>query len=93
MYKDGFINTYRQAENLINKLSSRGKGQQKAADKVKEIKKPKIISSIIRRNVDKPLSFTTLVLNTRERQFKEIQPDVLPSVLKEARAMLETKSQ
>ena len=41
MYKDGIINTYRQAENLMNKPSSRGKGQQKLADKVKEIKKVK----------------------------------------------------
>ena len=70
MYKDNIIGTYRQAENLISKLSSRGKGQQKVKEKVKEIKSSKIISSIIRRNVDKPLSFTTLVLNARERQFK-----------------------
>ena len=45
MYKDGIINTYRQAENLINKLSSRGEGQQKAAEKTKQIKASKIISS------------------------------------------------
>ena len=91
MYKDGIINTYRQAENLINKLSSRGKGQQKAAEKTKQIKASKIISSIVRRSFDKPLSYSFLTLNTRERNFKEIQPDVLPSVLKEASAMLETK--
>ena len=91
MYKHGIINTYRKAENLINKLSSRGKGQQKAAEKTKQIKASKIISSIVRRSFDKPLSYSFLTLNTGERNFKEIQPDVLPSVLKEASAMLETK--
>ena len=91
MYKDGIINTYRQAENLINKLSSRGNGQQKAAEKTQQIKASKIISSIVRRSFDKPLSHSFLTLSTRERKIKEIQPDVLPSVLKEASAMLETK--
>ena len=56
LYKDNIIGTYRQAENLISKLSSRGQGQQKLADKVKEVKKSKIISSIVRRSFDKPLS-------------------------------------
>ena len=91
LYKDNIVGTYRQAQNLINKLTSRGKGQEKLEKQTKQIKSSKIISGIIRRNVDKPLSFTTLVLNTRERQFKEIQTDVFLAVLKESRAMLETK--
>ena len=91
MYQDGIINNYKQAQNFINKLESRGKGQEKLEKKVKEVKKSKIISSIVRRNSDKPLSFTFLTLNTRERQFKEIQPDIFPTVLKEAEHMLKTK--
>ena len=91
MYKDGIINNYKQAQNFLNKLSSRGTGQQKSAEKAKQIKASKIISSIVRRSFDKPLSYSFLTLNTRERQFKEIQPDIFPTVLKETSAMLEAK--
>jgi Flp pilus assembly CpaE family ATPase len=41
LYKDNIVGTYRQAQNLINKLSSRGKGQQKLEKTVKQIKKSK----------------------------------------------------
>ena len=37
MYKDNIINNYKQAQNLLNKLSSRGTGQQKSAEKTKQI--------------------------------------------------------
>ena len=93
MYKDGIINNYKQAQNFLNKLSSRGTGQQKSAEKAKQIKASKIISSIVRRTFDKPLSYSFLTLNTRERKLKEIQPDIFPTILKEANAMLETKNQ
>jgi len=91
LYKDNIVGTYRQAQNLINKLSSRGKGQQKVKETVKQIKKSKMISSIDRRNFDKPLSYSFLTLNTRERNLKEIQHDIFPIVENEVKDMLETK--
>ena len=91
MYKDGIINNYKQAQNMINKLSSRGKGQEKLEKTIKKVKVSKIITSIVKRDIDKPLSFTSLILNTREKIFKEIQPDIFPTVLKETEAMLQTK--
>jgi broad-specificity NMP kinase len=91
LYKDNISGTHRQAQNLINKLSSRGKGQQKVKETVKQIKKSKMISSIDRRHFDKPLSYSFLTLNTRERNLKEIQHDIFPIVENETKDMLETK--
>ena len=72
-------------------MESRGNGQQKADEKIKKIKASKIISSIVRIRFDKALSYSILTLNTRERNFKEIQPDIFPTIFKETSAMLETK--
>ena len=72
LYKDDVIGNYRTAENLISKLTARGKGQQKLNDKLAAIKKVNIISSIVRRDVKAPDSSTYLYLNTKERIPKDI---------------------
>jgi len=99
LYKDNIIGTYRQAENLIGKLSSRGKGQQKLAETVKRIRKVKIITNIFRKFVNDPKSITTLMLKTNERRFDEIynnpgsetHQDIYPTVLDEVKKMLKKK--
>ena len=39
LYKDDVISNYRTAENLLNKLTSRGKGQEKLTEKLTKLKK------------------------------------------------------
>ena len=89
LYKDDIIGNYRTAENLLNKLSSRGKGQEKLTEKLTKIKKTSIISSIVRRGVKDPKSSTYLYLNTNERVFKNMynnkghstHQDIYPTIL------------
>ena len=99
LYKDDVIGNYRTAENLISKLTARGKGQQKLNDKLAAIKKVNIISSIVRRDVKAPDSSTYLYLNTKERIFKDIynnptsdtHQDLFPTVFEETKKMLKNK--
>ena len=101
LYKDNIVGTYRQAQNLINKLSSRGKGQQKLAETVKRIRKVKIITNIFGKFVNEPKSITTMMLNTNERNFDEIyvnsgseaHQDIYPTVLDEVKKMLKRRNQ
>ena len=58
LYKDDIVGNYSAAENLLNKLSSRGKGQDKLTEKIINLKKTNIISSIVRRGVKDPRSAT-----------------------------------
>ena len=99
LYKDDVISNYRTAENLLNKLTSRGKGQEKLTEKLTKLKKITIISSIVRRGVKDPKSSTYLYLNTNERQFIEIynnpmsetHQDIYPTVISETKQMLKNK--
>ena len=99
LYKTNIIGNYRTAENLLNKVNARGKGQEKLADKLVKLKKVNIISSIMRFYVKTPKSTTSLHLNTDEREFKQIynnptsktHQDIYPAVLKEATQMLRSK--
>ena len=101
LYKDDILSNYRTAENMILKLSSRGKGQAKVNDKITKLKKVNIISSIVRRGVKDPKSSTYLYLNTDQNVFKELyinkadttRQDIYDTVLKETKTMLKKKNQ
>jgi hypothetical protein len=70
LYKDDILSNYRTAENMILKLSSRGKGQAKVNDKIKKLKKVNIISSIVRRGVKDPKVINSyLYLNTDAKRY------------------------
>ena len=99
LYKDDVISNYRTAENLLNKLRSRGKGQEKLTEKLTELKKTNILSSIVRRGVKDPKSATYLYINTNERVFTSIYDnkgssahnDLCDTMLKETKTMLKNK--
>ena len=56
----------------MNKLTSRGKGQEKLTEKLTKSKKTNIMSSIVRRGVKDPKSSTYLYLNANERIYKSM---------------------
>ena len=90
---------YRTAENMILKLSSRGKGQAKVNDKITKLKKVNIISSIVRRGVKDPKSSTYIYLNTDVVVFSQLyknngsqtHQDLYDVILKEIKQMLNNK--
>ena len=99
LYKDNIVGNYKTAENMILKLSSRGKGQEKVNEKLTKLKKVNIISSIVRRGVKDPKSSTFIYLNTDVRVFTEIfqnkgsktHQDIYDTVLEEIKKMLKNK--
>ena len=71
---------------MINNLSGRGLGQQKAKETIAKLKEPPIIKSIEKRNINDPL--TTIVfhtdcrLNMKTSSFTELYSKMHKTVLK-----------